>query len=393
MAERLGGPPAGSQVTLAGQRIDLSRPDDEAATVEAVTGLARALGGEPGRGPNRDDGWSGSGSWPERWSGAWGGSASAAAPRSRSGREVLLGSAFHLASGGEPGGPGFAAWGRVTSGGFDAEEEHAQGSVRMDGEVTTGILGADAAWSRWLAGVALSVSEGEGTFDYPGADDRGTIESSLTGVHPYARVEVNERVQAWGLLGFGSGEMTLRQAPNAHRESTVVTRTDIEMRLGAVGARGALMEAGDEGGLDLALKADAFLVQVESAKAENTVATEADASRLRLSLEGSRIFALGEGVTLTPGLEVGLRHDGGDAETGTGVELGGRIAYADAASGLSVEASARTLVAHEDSGYEEWGGERVCTPRPGRLGPRALAHRGAHVRGRVERGGAAVVAQ
>ena len=76
-------------------------------------------------------------------------------------------------------------------------------------------------------------------------------------------------------------------------------------------------------------------VQMESAAA-NTVETKADASRLRLVLEGSRAFALGESAVLTPGLEVGPRHDGGDAETGAGVEVGGRIRYADAGSGLTV---------------------------------------------------------
>ena len=44
------------------------------------------------------------------------------------------------------------------------------------------------------------------------------------------------------------------------------------------------------------------------------------------------------GARSTPGLEVGLRHDGGDAETGTGVELGGRLSWADAGSGLGAEA-------------------------------------------------------
>ena len=368
VAERLGGPLEGAQVTLGGQRVDLARMDDEAAFAEAVAGLARTLGAETGGATNPDDGLSGSGAWPARGLGTRAHPGTGASSQSMSGREVLLGSAFHLSSGGDGGGPGFAAWGRVTSGGFDAEEEHAQGSVRMDGEVTTGIVGADAAWERWLAGVAVSVSEGEGTFDYPGADDKGTLESSLTGVHPYARLAVNERVQAWGLLGFGSGEMTMRQEPNAHRGHTVVTRTDLEMRLGAVGARGALIEAGETGGFDLALKADAFLVRMESAKAENTVATRADASRLRLALEGSRSFATGEGATLTPGLEVGLRHDGGDAETGTGIEVGGRIGYANAASGLSVEARARALVAHEDSSYEEWGASGSVRLDPGASG-------------------------
>ena len=56
--------------------------------------------------------------------------------------------------------------------------------MRLDGKVTTGILGADAQWERWLAGVALSVSEGKGTFDQPGVDS-GTVESTLTSVNPY----------------------------------------------------------------------------------------------------------------------------------------------------------------------------------------------------------------
>ncbi len=70
--------------------------------------------------------------------------------------------------------------------------------------------------------------------------------------------------------------------------------------------------------------------------------------RMRLALEGSRAFLVGGGA-FTPGLELGLRHDGDDAETGTGVELGGRVSYTDPEMGLSVEANVRALIAHEDS--------------------------------------------
>ena len=45
----------------------------------------------------------------------------------------------------------------------------------------------------------------------------------------------------------------------------------------------------------------------------------ADASRLRAVLDDSRTFALAGGAVLTPSLELGVRHDGGDAETGTGM--------------------------------------------------------------------------
>ena len=362
---RLSAPSGGSQMTLGGQSIDLSALS--AGTGDARRALAGALGAA--RAAEDDDFLAGPGAWQSARAGSWEHSETAgdATSRTLTGRELLLGSSFHLAAGGgEAGGPGFAAWGRVTVGGFDAEAPAEKGTVRLDGEVTTGVLGADAQWERWLAGVALSVSEGEGKFDQPGVDS-GTIESTLTSVNPYVRYEVSERVSAWGLLGYGTGDMTMTQAATDERAETV-TRTDLTMRLGAVGARGALLEAGEAGGIDLALRGDAFLVQMESAAAANTVKTKADASRLRLVLEGSRGFALGEGAVLTPGLEVGLRHDGGDAETGAGVEIGGRIRYADAGSGLTVEASARTLIAHEDSGYREWGAGGSVRLDPGASG-------------------------
>ena len=357
---RLRGPPGGSQVTLGGRSIDLSAPS--ADTVDARRTLAGALGAA-----EDDDPLAGPGAWEAARSGSWDDPKTGATVRGMTGRELLLGSSFHLAAGGgEAGGPGYAAWGRVAVGGFDAEAPADNGTMRLDGEVTTGILGADAQWERWLAGVALSVSEGEGTFDQPGVDS-GTVESSLTSVNPYVRYEASDRLSVWGLVGYGAGDMTMTQAARGERTETV-TRTDLMLRLGAAGARGVLLEAGEDGGIDLALRGDAFLVQMDWEKVSNETDTRADASRLRLVLEAGRSFALGEGAVLAPALELGLRHDGGDAETGTGVEVGGRIRYTDAGSGLTVEANARTLVAHEDSGYEEWGVSGSVRLDPGASG-------------------------
>ena len=363
VAGRLSGPSPGSQVTLGGQGIDLSAPS--ADTVDARRTLAGALGEQ--RGAEDDDPLAGPGAWEAPRAGSWDDPETGGTERGMTGRELLLGSSFHLAAGGgEAGGPGYAAWGRMAVGGFDAEAPAEEGTVRLDGEVTTGIFGADAQWERWLAGVALSVSEGEGSFDQPDVDS-GTVESSLTSVNPYVRYEASDRLSVWGLLGYGTGDMTLTQAARGER-AEMVTRTDISMRLGAAGARGVLLEAGEGGGIDLALRGDAFLVQMDWEEVSNETDTRADASRLRLLLEGGRSFALGPGAVLTPALELGLRHDGGDAETGTGVELGGRIRYTDAGSGLTVEANARKLVAHEDSGYEEWGAGGSVRLDPGASG-------------------------
>ena len=373
VSDRLATPLTGAQVTVGGQRVDLAQTEDGGALlVQTLTAVARVLGAsegpEPGGDPGSGPGQAGAGGWPGTGLGVRQPPALNSAPaREISGRELLLGSAFHLAREGDGGGPGLAAWGRVTVGGFDGEAPAEKGTVRIDGDVTTGILGADAEWNRLLAGVAISVSEGEGTFAQPGVDS-GTIESTMTVVSPYARLALTERVSAWGLAGWGTGDMTIVQAANDRGQPERVTRTDLEMRLAAVGGRGVLLEADEAGGIDLALKADAFYVETESEAVSNEGSTTGVASRVRLALEGGRAFDMGDGATLRPSLELGLRHDGGDAETGTGVEVGGRIRYADAGSGLTVEASARTLIAHEDSGYREWGAGGSVRLDPGASG-------------------------
>ncbi len=238
------------------------------------------------------------------------------------------------------------------------------------------MLGADADFGRLLAGVAVSLSEGDGTFDSPGVGTgkAGGIESTMTTVSPYARLTLTERVSAWGLAGLGTGDMAIPFDDGAMDP----IRTDLSMQLGAVGARGTLLTQDASGGMDLALKADAFFVRMESDQAANSVETEADASRGRLVLAGGQRFALSETATLRPSLELGVRHDGGDAETGTGVEVGGGaavgggVAWSDAASGLSIEARARMLIAHADSDHEEWGASATARLDPGEHG-RGLA--------------------
>ena len=133
----------------------------------------------------------------------------------------------------------------------------------------------------------------------------------------------------------------------------------------AAGARGVLVAAGETGGFELAARTDAQIVRMTSEKTDGLAATTAETSRLRLVLEGSHRMELEGGQTLTPTLEVGLRHDGGDAETGAGIEIGGGVRYADPALGLTAEAKARGLVAHEDSDYSEWGASGSVRIDPG----------------------------
>ena len=328
---------SGSHVTIGGRRMDGS----------AAPGRQEA-GGKPGGAPTVAglalDGR------------AWG-DALADGSRGMAARDVLLGSSFHLSAANEdgPGAARLTAWGRAGATRFDGSED----ALSVDGDVVTGTLGVDIELDRLVAGVAVSHSEGDGGFKDSATGERGGIESSLTAAHPYLRYEVNERLSVWGLLGYGTGSLSLSREAEPGKTETGKTETDISMGMGALGARGALLTAERTGGYDLAVKADAFAVRMSSdaasGEAGNLAAVTGDASRLRLLLEGSRKFELGPDRVLTPSLEAGLRHDGGDAETGAGLELGAGLRYADPARGLTMEAKARGLIAHEDGGFEEWG--------------------------------------
>ena len=115
------------------------------------------------------------------------------------------------------------------------------------------------------------------------------------------------------------------------------------------------VQAPETGGLELAVKTDAMGVRTGTAKAPGLAATQAEVTRLRLGLEGSRAVRFENGAVLTPSVEIGVRHDGGDAETGFGADIGGGVAWSDPGRGLSGELRGRGLLSHEAKGLRERG--------------------------------------
>ena len=258
-------------------------------------------------------------------------------------RQLLLGSAFHLVSNKEESTPypRLTAWGRVATSGFDGGADR----LSLDGTVTTATLGVDGAWRRWLTGVALAYSEGKGSFGQVEAAG-GNVDSTLTSLHPYVGYTLSDRVRLWAMGGFGRGALTLTAAGDAAME------TDIGLTMAAIGSRSVLAAAAN--GLTVALETDAFWVHTTSDATAGLLAADADVTRLRLGLESSYAAVLNNGAMLTPRFELGLRHDGGDAETGLGVEVGGGLIWSVPARGLSVELEARSLVAHQVAGFRDW---------------------------------------
>ena len=286
-------------------------------------------------------------------------------------RQALVGSAFrlNLNQNADGSAPRLTAWGRVAHTQFDGQE----GRLALDGDVTTGTLGVDTQGDRWLAGIAVSHSRGDGGYTIPDQANPGDLETTLTSLHPYLRYALTDRLTVWGLVGYGWGDLTLTQT-----DGTAVD-TDTDFLMGAVGSRGLLLDPATTGGLQVATRLDAMFTRTSTEAvatadmaAADMAATDADAHRLRLVLEGSRRYAWAEGRHLTPTVEVGVRHDWGDAETGFGVEVGGRVQYADPTLGLTVEGAVRGLVAHEAEAYDEWGASGTVRLAPG-VGGQGLA--------------------
>ena len=340
---------AGSHLTFAGQRLDLSGEGagDGAALANAMTGLARAFGAEEAPAAT-DDPWN---------------DPAAAPARAMSTRELLLGTSFRAVL-------GSGAGAQLTSWGQGASVSHFSGAVpglSLSGESATGALGMDYERGSLLAGFAMTHSLGEGTAH--GAGQTWAMGSSVTTMLPYARFALSERISAWGLAGTGSGGLTLDLDDAAAQRY----RTDLSMTLAAAGVRGDLLTPTEAGGFALALKADAFWVRTESDALStpgvgNLAAARADASRLRAVLDGSRTFALASGATLAPSLELGVRHDGGDAETGTGLELGAGLGFADPSRGLDMALRVHGIAAHAGDGYSEWGVSGSLRLAPGAAG-------------------------
>ncbi len=289
-------------------------------------------------------------------------------------REALAGRTFALGlddseggggvggAGGSGGrGHGVVVWGSGERRTLSLEKE----ALSWSGEAYSILVGADGRVTRTLrAGVAASWFESR--IDYTDksgvAAIGGTHESRMRAIHPYLGWSGDDGSRLWGVLGYGEGEIEIEDAEVVERFG--VQRSD--SRLLAVGTGGSV-RAVSEGALTIDVKGalEGTQYSVEANGEHGAIEkVSVETQRLRLSVEGSRRYALEGGGSLVPALEVGVRWDGGDGETGTGVEVGGGMSWRSASGAVSVEARGRGLVAHEGD-VEEWGVSGSARLSPG----------------------------
>ena len=257
--------------------------------------------------------------------------------------DVLTDSSFNLTTGTEE--TGFAGlWGHGSISHFRGREDH----VSLDGEVLSGMLGMDWTHGSTAAGLLLSHASGQGHFR--SSVDTGTVAANLTGLYPYAHYAFNEQLAVAGLLGYGQGDYTLTQKQMSPIES------DLSLVMASLSGRGLLVKPSVDDELEIALKTDMLVVHLSSEEVSGMFkGAEALVTRLRLGLDGSRLVQLDNGHLLTPTFEIGLRRDGGDAETGFGADIGMGLAWSNPNLGIASDIRGRALLTHTAEGFHEKG--------------------------------------
>ena len=287
-----------------------------------------------------------------------------------SGQQLAQGSSFSFSpeiaaeQGSEYGGaPRLAVWGQGALSSFHGQED----TLSLDGNVGTALLGADWRTTHWQAGAALSHSWGNGGYEGEGDNDgAGDISSTLLGLFPYGRYALTPRLGIWAVAGYGWGSLSVKPDDGSKREYKLAT----SMVMGAVGMDGLLID-GAADGFSLSTTTDLLTVKTTTEQVDDLSSTEGSVSRLRLGLEATRPFPLANDAALLPSLEIGIRHDGGDAESGFGLEVGAGIAWSAPQQGITAEVKGRSLVTHVDEHFQQQGLALsfAWQPNPSNRGP------------------------
>ena len=275
--------------------------------------------------------------------------------------QALGDSSFLMPSTTEQGGMGrYTAWGCAD---YRHLGSSGNGPLSWNGVAFSAQIGADIQLgSNTLAGV--SVSRSRSSFDYFGGggdgDRGGANQLRLTGVNPYVAWSVTPDLDVWGTIGHAWGDLRVDDNLGAGSLRSAAT-----LNSGTVGINGRLLA---RGGTMLRLRGEGGLAHLGVAGDGGTLgAVGLDMRRVRLSTEASYEHLFSFGSTLTPWGELGLRHDGGDGESGAGLEVRAGLRYRHLPQGLTIEGYGRRLVVHEGA-VRESGFGAVLRVDPGESG-------------------------
>ena len=281
-------------------------------------------------------------------------------------QEFLGGSSFDLTLAGTET-PAPAAGGQAASGGavgFWASGDYkrisskdAGGLGEWEGDLFSAHLGIDQHLSESvLVGLAVSWSKGSFEFD---DDESLNTDSRLMALSPYLGWNSGDGAGLWATVGHGRGEI--------EQEDLADSKQDLSMVMVAAGGNQRI-DADSVWELDIRGEVSAAQMEIGSG------GSFADVRRLRLALEAGSSTRLDLGAHLVGSVAFGIRHDGGDGDTGLGAELDGGLGWSLPVSGVTLRATGHVLLAHEGD-LKEWGAGGLIHYAPAQQKGRGLSLR------------------
>ena len=249
-----------------------------------------------------------------------------------------------------PGGVG--VWGSIDYRSLSSGDDD---DLDWTGDVAAVFVGADTRAREDLL-LGLQLSQDWATIDYTdrsGDTPRsGEIKSRVTSAAPYVGWFPREELRLWGTVGLGWGEIEIDDEMSG-RETTDLTRISPAGGVTRELASSDKLLPGGETTLTFQGSGSMTWARIADNGADIEALT-VRMSMVRMKLDAGYSRRLSSGGTLAPSVQVGLRHDDGDGQTGSGVELGGTLRYLKPAVGLTVIGRGRTLLLTGD-GRTEWG--------------------------------------
>ncbi len=266
-------------------------------------------------------------------------------------KKLLAGSGFSMPIKGGGGGDGIGQTTLWASGEY-AELSGTSAAVDWSGDLLGFHVGADAKVRPNLL-LGLSISRLSSDLAYETAAGGGDYDLDMTSVHPYLAWSAGA-LDLWASVGLGEGDLRIKPDAGAAQSA------DLKLSTIGGGLSGTIWQ---QNAAQMRVKGEVTHSELEADAQPGMADISTAATRIRAALEASMPRRLASGAALTPSAEVGLRHDGGDGETGAGAEVGLAIRYHNPAARFTAEGKMRALLAHSAE-QEEWGIQAAITINP-----------------------------
>ena len=215
--------------------------------------------------------------------------------------------------------------------------------IDWEGDVSGLHLGVDfEVADNILVGAAVSQSNAEmnyETLDAGGKVEKGDYEITLSGLHPYINWRFGE-TNLWASLGYGEGDVTI----TPENQTQVKAVSDVNLVALGVGVSDEINPR-----LQLRLEARAAEIDIEGNDERTILQQDLDTNTARVLVKwhdaNTRLDNRAAFV------EIGLRHDDGDGDTGAAMETA--LGWNYLGDRTTLEAGAHGLFGRKN--YNEWG--------------------------------------